>query len=145
MVSFVLLSDPTSFTLLLRNMATPSKKSKRSTKKGASKGAQSKTGLIFPTGRVSSTLRKGKYTKRVSKSAGVYLTAVLEYLTAELLELPGKATKKNRITPRAITLAVRLDADLGNLLKDTTFSGGGILPTTHKSIEKKKKSKKSKK
>ena len=62
------------------------------------------------------------------------MAAVLEYLTAELLELSAKAAaqgKKNtkRITPRAVTLAVRHDADLGNLLKDVTLSRGGVVPS----------------
>jgi histone H2A len=122
-------------------MATPSKKSvKRSAKKSAKKSA---SGLIFPTGRVGSMLRKGRYAKRVSASSGVYLAAVLEYLTAELLELSAKAVaaskkKSKRITPRAVCLAVRHDADLGNLLKDVTLSRGGVVPSVHKALEKKK-------
>ncbi len=126
-------------------MATPSKKvAKRSAKKSA--GAK-KAGLIFPVGRVSSMLRKGRYAKRVSKSAGVYAAACLEYLTAELLELSAKAVasgKKTskRITPRAVCMAVRHDADLGALLKDVTVSRGGVVPTVHKALEKKRKGKK---
>ena len=124
-------------------MATPSKKSgKRAAKKsGSSKGK--KAGLIFPTGRIGSQLRKGRYTRRVSASAGVYTAAVLEYLTAELLELSAKAVaqgkkKSKRVSPRAITLAVRHDNDLGSLLKDVTLSRGGVVPSVHKSLEKKK-------
>ena len=130
-------------------MATPSKKSaKRSAGKsagGAGKGK--KAGLIFPTGRIGSILRKGRYARRVSASSGVYLAAVLEYLTAELLELSAKAVaqskkKSKRITPRAVCLAVRHDADLGNLLKDVTLSRGGVVPNVHKALEKKRKGKK---
>ncbi|KAH8618628.1 hypothetical protein ERJ75_000234500 [Trypanosoma vivax] len=51
---------------------------------------------------------------------------VLEYLTAELLELSVKAasqqTKKTkRLTPRTVTLAVRHDDDLGALLRNVTL------------------------
>ena len=125
-------------------MATPSKKAKRSAKKSA---GGKKAGLIFPVGRISSMLRKGRYAKRVSKSAGVYAAAVCEYLTAELLELSAKAVasgKKTskRITPRAVCMAVRHDADLGALLKDVTVSRGGVVPTVHKALEKKRKGKK---
>ena len=127
-------------------MATPSKKSagKKVAKAASGKGRSAKAGLIFPVGRVGSLLRKGRYARRVSASSAVYLTAVLEYLTAELLELSAKAVaqqknKTNRVTPRAVTLAVRHDDDLGTLLKDVTIARGGVIPNVHKALEKKKK------
>ena len=69
-----------------------------------------KAGLQFPVGRIARYLRKGHYTKRIGSTAAVFLAAVLEYLTAELLELAGKSAennKKTRITPRYISLAVK--------------------------------------
>ena len=47
--------------------------------------------------------------------------------------------KTNRVTPRAVTLAVRHDDDLGTLLKDVTIARGGVIPNVHKALEKKKK------
>ena len=111
-------------------MATPKKSvSKKSVKKGS---ASKKAGLTFPIGRIGSMLRKGRFSKRVSASAAVFLAATLEYLTAETLELAGKVlgTKSKRITPRALTLAIRHDADLGSLLQNVTISRGGVAPTT---------------
>ncbi len=70
----------------------------------------SKAGLQFPVGRVARYLKKGKYAERIGAGAPVYLAAVLEYLTAEVLELAGNAArdnKKNRIIPRHIQLAIR--------------------------------------
>lgn len=83
----------------------------------------------------------------------MYLAAVMEYLTAELLELAGKSAqqaKKRRITPRTITLAVRHDEELSTLLKNVTFSAGGVPPNVHKTLltkkdkRKRRKSKKAK-
>ena len=49
---------------------------------------------------------------RMGKFAPVYLTAVLEYLTAEVLEQAGlisKLLKLDRVTPQSIRLAIRED------------------------------------
>ncbi|CAF89506.1 unnamed protein product, partial [Tetraodon nigroviridis] len=51
------------------------------------KSRSSRAGLQFPVGRVHRLLRKGNYAQRVGAGAPVYLAAVLEYLTAEILEL----------------------------------------------------------
>ena len=127
-------------------MATPkSSKSSKSSSKGSGKSQSSKAGLIFPVGRIGSMLRKGRYTKRVAAAAPVYLAAVLEYLTAELLELSGKVAgqqKKKRITPRAVTLAVRHDDELSQLLSNVTFTQGGVLPNLNEVLKKKKASRK---
>uniref|UniRef100_A0A8C8YBK6 Histone H2A n=1 Tax=Panthera leo TaxID=9689 RepID=A0A8C8YBK6_PANLE len=75
-----------------------------------------KAGLQFPVGRVHRLLRKGNYAERVGAGAPVYLAAVLEYLTAEILELAGNAArdnKKTRIIPRHLQLAIRNDEEPG--------------------------------
>ncbi|EFJ50475.1 hypothetical protein VOLCADRAFT_80244, partial [Volvox carteri f. nagariensis] len=93
-----------------------------------------KAGLQFPVGRIARYLKKGKYAERIGAGAPVYLAAVLEYLTAEVLELAGNAArdnKKNRIIPRHIQLAIRNDEELGKLLGDVTIAAGGVLPNIH--------------
>ncbi|MDQ7008654.1 MAG: hypothetical protein Q9Q40_15640, partial [Acidobacteriota bacterium] len=101
-----------------------------------------RAGLIFPVGRVCTMLRKGCFAPRVSRTGGVFMTAALEFVVAELLELSAKAVlqrgKSKRITPRALTLAVRHDADLGALFKDVTLSRGGVVPKVEKALEAKK-------
>lgn len=64
----------------------------------------------------------------------MYLSAVLEYLAAEVLELAGNAAKdnkKNRINPRHILLAIRNDDELNKLMANTTIADGGVLPSIH--------------
>ena len=101
-------------------------------KKSTSKSA--KAGLQFPVGRISRFLKKGKFATRVGGGAPVYLAAILEYLTAEILELAGNAArdnKKTRIIPRHIQLAVRNDEELNKLFGGVTIAQGGVLPNIH--------------
>ncbi|CCW59682.1 unnamed protein product [Phytomonas sp. EM1] len=122
-------------------MVTP-RSAKKAARKSSSRSA--KAGLIFPVGRVGSLLRRGQYARRIGASGAVYLAAVLEYLTAELLELSVKYStmldkKKYRLSPRILTMAVRNDADLGELLKHVTVSHGGVVPSVNKALAKKYK------
>ena len=118
-------------------------KAKASSAKSQSRS--SRAGLQFPVGRVSRFLRKGRYSGRVGAGAPVYLAAVLEYLTAEVLELAGNAARDNkrtRITPRHIQLAARNDEELNKLLGGVTIASGGVLPNIHAVLlPKKSKSK----
>ena len=78
-----------------------------------------KAGLQFPVARIRRYLQKGRYANRIGLGAAVYLTAVLEYLSAEVLELAGNAArdnKKTRVIPRHIQLAVRLDLTIARLI-----------------------------
>ncbi len=125
---------------------TPSKKggkSKAAAKTSSGHSRSARAGLIFPVGRIASMLKKGRYARRVSASAAVYIASTLEYLTSELLELSVKSLaasnkKSKRLTPRALTLAVRLDEDLGSLLSNVTISKGGVVPNLHRALTKKK-------
>ena len=104
-----------------------------------------KAGLQFPVGRIGRYLKNGRYAQRVGAGAPVYLSAVLEYLCAEILELAGNAArdnKKARIVPRHIQLAVRNDEELNKLLAQVTIASGGVLPNIHNVLLPKSKQKK---
>jgi histone H2A len=111
-------------------------------KKAVSRSA--KAGLQFPVGRIGRFLKKGKFATRVGAGAPVYLAAILEYLTAEILELAGNAArdnKKTRIIPRHIQLAVRNDEELNKLFGGVTIAQGGVLPNIHSVLIPKSSSK----
>ncbi|XP_040451328.1 histone H2A-IV-like [Falco naumanni] len=116
----------------LRRVAAMSGRGKQGGKARAkAKSRSSRAGLQFPVGRVHRLLRKGNYAERVGAGAPVYLAAVLEYLTAEILELAGNAArdnKKTRIIPRHLQLAIRNDEELNKLLGKVTIAQGGVLP-----------------
>ncbi|XP_043922990.1 late histone H2A.2.2-like [Protopterus annectens] len=102
--------------------------------KSGIKSRSSRAGLTFPVGRIHRLLRRGNYAERIGSGAPVYLAAVLEYLTAEIMELAGNAArenKRNRITPRHIQLAVRNDEEFNKMLGDVTISEGGVMPNIH--------------
>jgi len=96
-----------------------------------------KSGLVFPVARVLKHLKKGKFAKHVGVGAGVYLTAVLEYLVAEVLELAGNCAryyKKRRVFPRCVLLTFRHDAELDVLTRQAVVPQGGVKPFIHREL-----------
>ena len=111
--------------------------------KTKTRSRSARAGLLFPVGRIHRHLRKGNYAKRVGSGAPVFLAAVMEYLTAEILELAGNAArdnKKKRIIPRHLQLAIRNDEELNKLLDGVTIAQGGVLPNIHSVLLPKKSS-----
>ena len=81
-------------------------KGKAGSSEKASTSRSAKAGLTFPVGRVHRLLRKGNYAQRIGSGAPVYLTSVLEYLAAEILNWPVMLLEITKIQnyPKTFTI-----------------------------------------
>jgi len=99
--------------------------------------------LIFPVKTMKKNLKGALGMKRkfknsqderikVTLDSAIFMSAVVEYLAAEVLELAGECTKqmkKTRIVPRHLMSAIRMDDELSKLFPRTvTFSQAGVMP-----------------
>jgi len=129
----------------VRNMSEAERKKfyAQRTEKGNNKRKKIQGDLIFPVKTIKKNLkgmfgmkRKYKNSKKegtnITLDSAIFTAAVIEYLTAEVLELSGecsKQMKKTRIVPRHIMSAVRMDEELNVLFpRSTTISCAGVLP-----------------
>lgn len=90
-----------------------------------------RAGLQFPVAQVDKLLRKVTIRKRVGDGAPVYLTALLECLVYEVLELARREMekkKKTQIRPCHLQRAIRRDEELNNLCSGVIIAQGGVLP-----------------
>lgn len=91
-----------------------------------------RAGLCFPAARVNRYLRTKAVDKdqRVGDTAGVFLAAVLEYLARKILKSSGNIAHKSkrvRISPRHIALAIMNDPELDELVH-ASIAQGGVMP-----------------
>lgn len=94
---------------------------------GAPTSKSMRAQLQFPVTRTENLMMSHAIVNRKGEGAAVYLAAVLEYLTAEVIELAGNVardSKRVRITPRHISLAVGNDEELHCLYACCVMSGG---------------------
>ena len=109
---------------------TPAQKQvymKKRNEKSAAKRKAIQGDLVWPVNRVRRDMSKS-FKKRPSREAAIYMAAVAEYCVAELLEISGDQTqkdKKKRISPRAIFKAVTADAEFSKFLKGVQIAKSG--------------------
>ena len=104
--------------------------------KGRVYGAD-KAGLKFPPSLVQNIAAP----HNLNMGGAVYLAGVLEYISAEILELAGNAardSKRTRITNRHLYLAIENDEEL-SLLFDKSVLGTDVLPNIHSVLLPRKK------
>ena len=79
-------------------------------------------------------IKQGRFSERTSKSSGVFMAAVLEYIVCEIVELASNAAQeqnKTTITPRHLQLALSNDEELNKLFHAAVIAKGGVTPNVH--------------
>lgn len=107
-----------------------------------------KAGIHFPVTRLIKKFKKSNSRMTIPCKSGVMIAAVVEYLTAEVLELSGYVSheqKRKLISPRDIFLAVKNDQELDQLLQDTVITQSGAVPFINPALLVKAKRSKPKK
>ncbi len=103
-------------------------KTDKTLKTTATRKMSAKAGLILPVRRFDRMIR-ARGAPRVSVDAAVAVTAGVEYLLTELIEVAAQyttAANRSRLTQQHMTLALRDDAPLAFALRGISFSCGGI-------------------
>jgi len=91
---------------------------------------QAMAGLVFPI-RLVRHLMQARTGRAVEGNAAVFMTAVLEYMCAEILELAGHAAfnlDTKRITSRHMMLAIRGDEELDLFFQRCDLLSSGVMP-----------------
>ncbi|KAM9669189.1 histone H2A-Bbd type 1-like [Dama dama] len=91
--------------------------------------------LQFPVSRVDRLLREGQFANRLSSATPVFLTGILEYLTANILDLAGKeagANRRIRISPEHVQRALINNENLRRLFEPNAFAQPASAPTPRK-------------
>ena len=119
-------------------------KGKSSKDRKAPVSKSNRAGLEFPVSRVAKFLRDRSYFNRISNGASIYITAALEFIMSEVLDLTGEATKalgKKRIFPQSIFMGIQDDDDLNSLFQNAIIAKGGSMDIVNEFTEKMKKKK----
>ena len=91
----------------------------------------SSSSLQFSSTGISRFLKVGNYAPIIGDCSCIYLAAVLEHITSEILKLACNAAQDDnntRIMSRHLQLAIRNNRDLNQLYCDVTIFQGGIIP-----------------
>ncbi|KAL3070157.1 hypothetical protein niasHS_016866 [Heterodera schachtii] len=95
-------------------------------------------GLKFPVGRVHRKMKKGPYAKRLANGVPVYMTAVLEHITGELLKIIGEITQAEgmkRLSAFHIRTAARENDELRKLFSGVSLAEVCVLPDLESDVE----------
>ena len=103
-----------------------------------------KSGSKYNVGRITTFCKNGRFADRIGAGTPIFVGAVLEYITSEILLLASQEAKADgisRIKPRHIMLAIRKDPELNKYFAGADFSQAGVLPSKEPTSGGKKKGK----
>lgn len=90
-----------------------------------------KAGLHFPVAAIKKWLTTRFQGNRIANGAAVYLSAVIEYIISEIIQLSGNNAcnmNNNRINAKHVNLSILNHNELSKLFKNTIISRGGVVP-----------------
>jgi histone H2B len=96
-----------------------------------------KSGLVFSVSLVKSMMKRVHPHVKIAKHVPVFVAAVLEDVTCEILEPSGNVCRDLQricITPRCVCLAIFADDELLTLFGSAHISKGGTIPFIHASL-----------
>ena len=96
-----------------------------------------KAGLSLPVSRINKHLRDAKATKRVSASAAIFVTAILELVASEILDAANElaaGAARRRINVCDLAQALRDDKFLGKVFADFSIFVGGRVQDVSKEV-----------
>jgi histone H2A len=103
-----------------------------------------RAGLLFPVSRVLRLMKQGRYADRISTNSAIAITSVLEYLTAEVIEVSGGCCYdgdklvNNVIKPRHICLGIKADEEMSRAIgSHVIIPMGGVIPFIHQELDQK--------
>ncbi len=121
----------------VRKTEPDSQSGRKSAKKIAKFSKSQRSGLTFPVARVQRHLKTRDYSRRIGCNAAVYLSAVLEYIATEVIELSGNRAKTDgfkTIKPKHLQHAISTDDELNCLMANRTITEGGVVGNIHPAL-----------
>lgn len=106
-----------------------------------------RAGLTLPVSRIYRQMKEGRIADRISDKSAITLASVIEYLTAEILEIAGeqclaerkKNALKTTIKPRHILLGIRQDEEMSQFVGDIMIPHSGAVESIHPELQNKRK------
>ena len=90
-----------------------------------------RAGLLFSVPRVTKLMRRDRLAPSVGTRPAVVMSAVMEYVASEILELAGNVCQeahKKQLKPRHIMLAIANDEELSKVVSGAIFHESGVAP-----------------